>query len=60
MPEPPPLMKLRVSQANPFEVTGIDFTGALFVRIPNGEQKAYICLFNVLSHVQFTLKLSQI
>ena len=45
MPEPPPLVKSRVSQANPFEVTGIDFTGALYVRTPNGEHKVYICLF---------------
>ena len=43
-PDPPPLVKARVQQSMPFEVTGIDFTGTLFVR---GEQesKVYICLF---------------
>jgi len=29
----------------PFEVTGIDFTGALYVRDAKGENKVYICLF---------------
>ena len=29
----------------PFEVTGIDFTGALYVRGNPGETKVYICLF---------------
>ena len=43
-PDPPPLVKARVQHSMPFEVTGIDFTGALYVR---GEQehKVYICLF---------------
>jgi len=31
-PDPPPLVKARVQQSLPFEVTGADFTGALFVR----------------------------
>ena len=31
--------------ATPFSVTGVDFTGALFVRYMNKEQKVYICLF---------------
>ncbi|XP_065915563.1 uncharacterized protein [Dysidea avara] len=37
MPEPPPLVKSRVNQTDPFQVTGVDFTGALFVRTPSGE-----------------------
>ena len=44
-PDPPPLMKARVQQSLPFEVTGIDFTGALYVRGTPGESKVYICLF---------------
>ena len=44
-PDPPPLVKCRVNMANPFEVTGVDFTGALYVRSSEGECKAYICLF---------------
>ena len=45
MPDPPPLVKSRVSEMDPFQVTGVDFTGALYVQAPSGECKAYICLF---------------
>ena len=44
-PDPPPLVKCRVDTAHPFEVTGVDFTGALYVRCSAGEQKVYVCLF---------------
>ena len=44
-PDPPPLVKARVQQSLSFEVTGIDFTGALYVRGNGGETKVYICLF---------------
>ena len=45
-PDPPPLVKSQVSQADPFqEVTGVDFTGALYVQTPGDESKACICLF---------------
>ena len=44
-PDPPPLPKLRTQLAPPFTVTGVDFTGALYVRTKSGEEKAYICLF---------------
>ena len=44
-PDPPPLVKDRVNASRPFEVTGVDFTGALYVRSNTGEQKVYICLF---------------
>jgi len=37
--DPPPLVKARVQQSMPFEVTGIDFTGTLFVR---GEPKCKV------------------
>ena len=30
---------------DPFRVTGVDFTGVLYVQAPGGECKAYICLF---------------
>ena len=43
--DPPPLMKVHIQQSLPFEVTGIDFTGALYVRDNRGESKVYICLF---------------
>ena len=44
-PDPPPLPKIRVGERRPFAVTGVNFTGALYVKESNGEQKAYICLF---------------
>ena len=44
-PDPPPLPKLRVQQSDPFTTTGVDFTGALYVRGIEGENKVYICLF---------------
>lgn len=46
VPDPPPLPKDRVQDSPPFTVTGVDFTGALYVREKNGgESKAYVCLF---------------
>ena len=44
-PDPPPLPKSRVQQTHPFDVTGVDFTGALYVRNAGIETKVYICLF---------------
>lgn len=45
-PDPPPLPRNRVTEAPPFTVTGVDFTGALYVKSQTGsETKAYICLF---------------
>ena len=44
-PDPPPFPKHRVQMMDPFTVTGVDFTGALYIRAPEGENKAYICLF---------------
>jgi len=44
-PDPPPLVKCRVNAVHPFEVTEVDFTGALYVCSSDGEQKVYICLF---------------
>ena len=44
-PDPPPLLKCMVNAVHPFEVTGVDFTGALYVRCSDGEQKVYVCLF---------------
>ena len=41
VPDPPPLPKLRVEQPNPFYVTGVDFTGALYVREKEDEHKVF-------------------
>ena len=44
-PDPPPLPKMRVNESKPFEVTGVNFTGALYVKELSREKKVYICLF---------------
>ena len=44
-PDPPPLPKVRVTESPPFTVTGVDFTGALYVKAEEEEKKVYICLF---------------
>ena len=48
-PDPPPLPKHRVQKMEPFTVTGINFTGALYIRSPEGEKKVYKCLFTCAS-----------
>ena len=45
VPDPPPLHKSRTAETDPFTTTGVDFTGALYVRDNARETKAYICLF---------------
>ena len=45
IPDPPPLPRARTKEGKPFEVTGVDFTGALYVRNSKGENKVYICLY---------------
>ena len=42
---PPSLVKSRVSLSDPFTITGVDFTGALYVCTTEGESKVYLCLF---------------
>ena len=44
-PDPPPLVKDRVNATCPFEITGVDFTGALYIHSGTGEHKVYICPF---------------
>ena len=44
-PDPPPLIKERTQNAHPFEFTGVDFTGALYVRDRSDHNKVYVCLF---------------
>ena len=45
IPGPPPLRHARTREGKPFEITGVDFMGALYVKTPEGENKLYICLF---------------
>ena len=62
-PDPPPLPKSRTQLAPPFTVTGVDFTGALYVRTKTGEEKAYICLFTCANtraiHLEIVSDLSE-
>lgn len=44
-PDPPPLPKDRMSDATPFTVTGVDFTGAIHVKLNGRDKKVYVCLF---------------
>jgi len=44
-PESPPLPKVRVQDVPPFSITGVDFTGALYVKQNSEEVKVYLCLF---------------
>ena len=44
-PVAPPLTSLRLQQSRPFAVTGVDFTGELYVKNARRESKVYICLF---------------
>ena len=45
VPDPPPLPYLRTQDVHPFTYTGVDFTGALYVRHGEQEVKVYLCLF---------------
>lgn len=45
IPYPPPLPQIQPCASIPFTITGIDFTGALYVCNNHVEEKVYICLF---------------
>ena len=51
VPDPPPLPQARVQDGPPFSVTGVDFTGAMYVKREGmvGEYKMYVCLFTCAS-----------
>ena len=46
-PPMPPLPTCRVHSATPFEITGVDYTGHIFIKSSHGQpdRKVYICLF---------------
>ena len=50
-PDHAPLPAFRVSDAHPFTVVGVDYTGAYTIRgiSPKDDLKAYICLFTCAS-----------
>ena len=45
VPDPASLPEVRTHDITPFTITGVDLTGALYVRHNSGEDKVYICLF---------------
>ena len=53
-PDPPPLPKIRVQDATPFTVTGVDFTGELHIRGKSGIENAFL---HVRQREQFISKL---
>ena len=65
IPDPPPLPEARVQGGPPFNVTGVDFTGAMYVKNEgsSGEYKVYICLFTCAStravHLEVVTDLSE-
>lgn len=44
IPPPPQLPTMRVSEAKPFQIIGLDYTGALHVKDENIWKKTYACL----------------
>ena len=48
---PPPLPDYRVTQTRPFQTTGVDFAGPLFVKTSNGTatSKVWLCLYTCSS-----------
>lgn len=65
IPDPPLLPHARVREGPPFDVTGIDFTGAMYVRNEGSlsESKVYICLFTCANtravHLEVVTDLSE-
>ena len=41
----PRIRMIKMQQTIPFSVTGVDYTGPLYVKSEKGEKKSYICLF---------------
>ena len=55
MPKMPPWPKERVAQSFPFEYTGLDYLGPLYIKVYSGEsnqpttKKVWVCLFTCLA-----------
>ena len=51
--DPPPLSEIQTRDSIPFTITGIDFTGILYIHHESTESKVYICLFTcATSHLE--------
>ncbi|XP_074657119.1 uncharacterized protein LOC141910288 [Tubulanus polymorphus] len=59
LPLPPPLPEFRVTRSHPFETTGVDFAGPMYVK---GRKKIWICLFTCTTstavHLELVLELT--
>ena len=62
VPHPAPLPEVRTRDVTSFTITGVDFTGALYVWHNSGEDKVYICLLTCAMtravHLKFVTDLS--
>ena len=54
-PEMPPWPKQSVSESLPFQFTGLDYLGPVFVKEGKGIAKMLICLFTCLAVLSYTL-----
>ena len=54
-PDPPPLVSARTKDSRSFEVTGVDFTGALHVK-NTGDNKAYNLLIYMWGNKSYPLR----
>ena len=57
-PYPAPLPFRRTQNAHPFTYTGVEFSGALYVRHGGEEIKVYLCLFTCALHLHIVQDLS--
>ena len=51
-PESDPLSKVRVQDVSPFTITGVDFTGALYIKQCNGEESKVYNLSVHMCHIK--------
>ena len=66
VPDPPPLPLAKIQDGPPFHVTGVDFTGAMYVKNEGavGYYKVYVCLFTCAStqaiHLEVVTDLTEV
>ncbi|MCP4486607.1 MAG: hypothetical protein GY820_04700, partial [Gammaproteobacteria bacterium] len=64
LPEMPQLPKERVQRARPFQFTGLDYFGPLWIKTPTDKVKVWVCLFTCLAtraiHLEVAMDLSAV
>ncbi|XP_065911194.1 uncharacterized protein [Dysidea avara] len=58
-PDPAPLPSIRTQNVRPFTYSGVDFSGALYVRHRGEELKVYLCLFTCATSRALHLEIVQ-